>query len=150
MVGRRWPAHSHSTAPETKSDTTASIETPSPAMKMPVWPVARKSALRPRARISFSSASAVNILPIEQSVPTVSSRLPGRLLAGADRRIRGVGWRTSASWRPSRAAVVAQHRDVGQPVVQAARQIHAELERPHEQALPALGRARRRDWRCRR
>src|SRR2546421_562336 len=46
--------------------------------ELPVWPVARKSALRPRRRISFSSASAVNILPIEQSVPTVSNRFPGR------------------------------------------------------------------------
>ena len=40
---------SHSMPPEMKSATTASIGMPRPAMKMPVWPVARKSAASPRA-----------------------------------------------------------------------------------------------------
>ena len=70
-----------------KSATTASTNTPSPTMKMPVCPVARKSACNPFARIASISASAVYILPIEQSVPTVSSRLPGARLAGADTEI---------------------------------------------------------------
>ncbi len=33
---------------------------------------------------------------------------------------------------------VAQCRNIGQAVVQPARQIHAELERPHQQPLPAF------------
>ncbi|MBD3607279.1 hypothetical protein D12LOC_04213 [Dickeya solani] len=46
---------------------------------MPVWPVARKVALPPRSSSAFSIASAVYILPQEQSVPTGSRRLPLRL-----------------------------------------------------------------------
>ena len=63
-----------------KSATTASMETPRPEMKTPVWPVARNSALRPRADISFSSARAVYFLPHEQSVPTVMMRRPVRFV----------------------------------------------------------------------
>ena len=39
---------SHSTAPEIKSETTASTETPAPSIKIPVCPVARKVADMPR------------------------------------------------------------------------------------------------------
>jgi hypothetical protein len=87
---------SHSAAPDTKSATTESTAMPRPEMKMPVWPVARKSASTPRARISFSIASAVYFLPTAQSVPTVSTRFPLRL-----RPVPGMndcaGWRTSMS-----------------------------------------------------
>ena len=85
---------SHSTAPEMKSATTASIDTPSPVIRMPVWPVARKSAFMPRSRIAFSSARVVYILPQEQSVPTASMRLPGRFVPLPVAKLR-VGWRTS-------------------------------------------------------
>ncbi len=66
-----------------KSATTASSGTPPPVMRIPVWPVARKVAAMPRARISFSIASAVYILPTEQSVPTARQRLPLRRLPSA-------------------------------------------------------------------
>src|SRR5581483_8896204 len=69
----------HSTAPEMKSAMTASTGMPPPAMKMPVCPVARKSAVSPRFRMLRSSASVVYILPTEQSVPTVNRRRPERL-----------------------------------------------------------------------
>src|SRR5205814_10006238 len=39
---------------------------------------------------------------------------------------------------PEPGGSLAQDRNVGEPMVQAARQVHAELERPDEQALPAL------------
>ena len=68
-----------------KSATTASSGTPSPVMRMPVWPVARKVAAMPRARISRSMASAVYILPTEQSVPTARQRRPRAALAVGDR-----------------------------------------------------------------
>src|SRR5690606_7846098 len=70
--------------------------------KMPVWPVARKSAARPRPRISVSSASVVYILPVEQSVPTVSSRRPARF-APLPTGVAG-GVRASNRWRPLRRA----------------------------------------------
>ena len=52
--------------------------TPCPAIIMPVWPVARKSAFMPRAFMHWVIDSAEYFLPIAQSVPTVSKRLPGR------------------------------------------------------------------------
>lgn len=63
-----------------KSDTTASSGTPPPAIRMPVCPVAAKVASMPRRFISASSTSELYILPIEQSLPTVSSRRPVRRL----------------------------------------------------------------------
>ena len=113
------------------------METPSPAMKMPVWPVARKSAFSPRLRISFSSASAVYILPMEQSVPTVSMRLPLRFLPVPTAKSR-VGWRTSNRLRPSLRARLRQRRHIHQPLVQAAGQIHAHLQRLLQHAGPVL------------
>ena len=104
------------------------METPSPAMKIPVCPVARKSAFRPRRFISFSSASVVYILPTEQSVPTASRRLPGRLAPVPTSNSR-VGWRTSKSWRPSRRAASLSFRDIGRAAMQAAGEIHAQLQR---------------------
>ncbi len=97
---------SHSTAPEMKSATTASMATPSPEIMIPVWPVPRKVAFMPRARISFSSASAVYFLPQEQSVPTVRTRLPLRFTPVAVAK-RWVGWRTSKSRTPHRPAASA-------------------------------------------
>ena len=70
-----------------KSEMTASTAMPPPAMRIPVCPVARKVALRPRFESSRSMARAVNILPQEQSVPTVSRRRP----------LRGFPWPTSSS-----------------------------------------------------
>ncbi len=80
---------SRSAAPEMKSAITASIGTPLSAMKMPVWPVARKSAASPRSRNPCASASDAYILPTEQSVPTVSSRAPGAAQALADGEVGG-------------------------------------------------------------
>ena len=97
---------SHSTAPEMKSATTASIAAPRPEMNTPVWPVARKSASRPRARISFSIAKAVYFLPTEQSVPTVRRRRPGRLVPLPVAKRSWVK-RTSCSLRPCAFAAAA-------------------------------------------
>ena len=58
---------------------TQSIGMPDPAIMMPVWPLARKSASMPRALKASAMASAVYFLPSAQSVPTVSNRLPLRL-----------------------------------------------------------------------
>src|SRR3546814_13547488 len=69
---------SEAAAAATKSDITASTDTPAPTIKIPVWPVARKSAAIERRRNSRSIASAVYILPTAQSAPTVINRLPGR------------------------------------------------------------------------
>ncbi|KDN28915.1 hypothetical protein VFDL14_22635 [Vibrio fortis] len=63
-----------------KSATTASIEIPSPATRIPVWPVALNCASTFRSFNAFSKARAVNIFPTEQSVPTVRRRLPWRAL----------------------------------------------------------------------
>ncbi len=72
---------------------------PWPAIKIPVWPLARKSAARPRVRKARVSASAVYFLPSAQSVPTVSKRFPVRLRPLATGNPGG-GWRTSISRRP--------------------------------------------------
>ena len=77
-----------SAAPAAKSETTASIGIPRPAIMIPVWPVARKSTSSPRSANARAIASAVYFLPSAQSVPTVSRRLPVRLQAGADRDVR--------------------------------------------------------------
>src|SRR3546814_17959756 len=69
---------SEAAAAATKSDITASTDTPAPTIRIPVWPVARKSAAIERRRNSRSNASAVYILPTAQSAPTVINRLPGR------------------------------------------------------------------------
>ena len=45
-----------------------------PEIKIPVCPVARKSASKPCACISRANAKAVYFLPNAQSVPTVSKR----------------------------------------------------------------------------
>ena len=109
-ITSQWSAslagQSHSMLPEMKSATTPSTATPSPAMKMPDWPVARKLAFSPRRRISFSMARAVNILPSEQSVPTVSTRLPCRGVPLPTSKSR-VGWRTSNRRRPWLLAAAA-------------------------------------------
>ena len=52
---------------------------PVPAIMIPVWPVARKSASMPRIFIARAIVSAVYFFPSAQSVPTVSNRLPVRL-----------------------------------------------------------------------
>ncbi len=95
-----------SAAPATKSDTTASIGMPLPAIMMPVWPVARKVTSRPRAARPRPSASAVYFLPSAQSVPTVRMRRPARGLplamgisaGGVRTSIRRRPWRTAASF----------------------------------------------------
>jgi hypothetical protein len=104
----RWSAAaaglSSSAAPATKSDTTASIGMPPPAIKMPVWPLARKSTATPRARSARVNASAVYFLPNAQSVPTVSKRRPERRAPLATGIFAG-GVRMSISRRPNLAAV---------------------------------------------
>src|SRR3546814_11788253 len=69
---------SEAAAAATKSDITASTDTPAPTIKIPVWPVARKSAAIERRRNSLSIASAVYILPTAQSAHPVINRLPGQ------------------------------------------------------------------------
>ena len=78
-----------------------------PAIMMPVWPVARNVALRPRARSSRSSASAVYFLPTAQSVPTVSRRRPARFAPVATRMSLGgtrMSTKSSAEFVGKRAA----------------------------------------------
>ena len=105
--------------PAMKSATTASTGTPPPAMKIPVCPVARKSAFHPRPLISFSIASDVYILPTEQSVPTVSNLWPERrspVAMGYD----SMGVRASYRERPRRVAAsrisVIESRRVCKPL----------------------------------
>ena len=124
---------SHSTAPEMKSATTASMATPRPEMKIPVWPVARKSALSPRALISRSSASAVYFLPTEQSVPTVSSRLPGRLCPCRWRSGGGVAH--VEELRPCRSAASRDLR------LRAEADVQARSRRPSRPRAPRRSRA---------
>jgi hypothetical protein len=53
---------------------------PEPEISTPIWPVARKVALRPRRCISRSIANIENIFPTQMSVPMARQRLPGRRL----------------------------------------------------------------------
>src|SRR5688572_30788155 len=92
-----------------KSETTASSGIPAPAIRIPVWPVARKSTSCPRRRNSRASISAVYFLPSAQSVPTVSRRLPVRLRPDAIGMPAG-GRRTSMSRRPKRRAAASSSR----------------------------------------
>ena len=82
-----------------KSAMTASNGTPSPVIRIPVWPVARKLDFNPRAFISASMASAVYIFPTEQSVPTARQRLPLRFTPLAMGYCT-FGTRTSCRLRP--------------------------------------------------
>ena len=59
------------------------MATPLPAIRMPVWPVARKSASTPRRRNSRSITSAAYFLPTEQSVPHRQEAFPRAPVAGA-------------------------------------------------------------------
>ena len=68
---------SRSAAPAMKSATTASTESPQPAIAIPVWPVGTNLEAIPRARASRSSSSETVIFPIAQSEPTVRTILPG-------------------------------------------------------------------------
>ena len=112
---------------------------PRPEMKMPVWPVARKSASTPRARISFSIASAVYFLPTAQSVPTVSRRLPLRL-----RPVPGMndsaGWRTSIRRRPRARGGGGNLRHAGERFVQARGDVEAGVERRDDRRQPSSAR----------
>ena len=116
--------------------TTASIGMPPPAIMMPVWPVARKSASMPALAQTRGRARARCIsCPSAQSVPTVSSRLPLRLRPVAI-GMPGGGVRTSISRRPSRSAASAQLRDVGKPHVHAADEVEPGLERLDQRGKP--------------
>ena len=82
-----------------KSAITASSGTPSPVIRIPVWPVARKVDFMPFSRMDLSSAKAVYILPTEQSVPTARQRLPVRFTPFAIGYFTE-GIRTSCNVRP--------------------------------------------------
>ena len=79
-------------------------------------------------RISVSSASAVNILPIEQSVPTASSRCPD-----ADRPCRCRTPASDGARRTECAPMLLRSSEatgpISEPVVQAAGDIHAKVQR---------------------
>jgi hypothetical protein len=95
-----------------KSATTASIGMPSPAIMMPVCPVARKVDFMPAARRAWSRASAEYFLPIAQSAATVRIRRPVRLRPLPTGSLRG-GTRTSTSRAPdSLAAADFKHPPV--------------------------------------
>ncbi len=85
---------SHSTVPWRKSEATRSTATPQPSIIIPVWPVATNTAPRPAATAARRSSNATDILPIAQSVPTVSStRRPGRWRRPVEVSIRSGGRR---------------------------------------------------------
>ena len=107
-------------------------------MKMPVWPVARKVQAMPRACISRSMASAVNILPTEQSVPTVSRRLPGRLTPVAMGKARSEK-RASTRRVPFARARSAKPGMVPRARVQTAGEIVAEIDGLQEGIAPEVG-----------
>ena len=134
---------SHSAAPEMKSATTASIATPRPAIRTPVWPVAQNSASKPRSRH----------LPLErQRRVFLADRAVGadrqqpharplRALAGGEGavgvadvvQLRAVLLR-GARGSPARA----------EPLVQAARDVHAGLDRLDDASRSSAPAARRR------
>ncbi len=146
----RWPGDSHSTAPDTKSETTASIETPSPAIRMPVWPVARKSALMPRRRISLLDRQrgehlADRAIGADGQQPLAAAascrcRPRTRGSGGAHRRAGGRGDRPASRARPACRSGGGAGRSPDPCRARA----------PRPAAAPSLRRARRRDWRCRR
>src|SRR5262245_42264612 len=82
---------------------------PLPAIRIPVWPVARKSASSPRRVNSRARTKAVYFLPSAQSVPTVSRRCPLRLRPDAI-GIPAGGRRTSMRRRPRRRAAASSSR----------------------------------------
>ena len=137
-----------SAAPERKSDTTASIGMPLPAIMMPVCPVARKSAARPRSWKARASASAVYFLPSAQSVPTVSSRLPLRLrpepIGNARRRRADVDQRPSAALRR-----LADGGNARQPDMHPADDVEPGLDRLDQRRNPRGAESCRLRWRRR-
>ena len=60
-----------SISPAIKSAFTASIGTPLPLKRMPVWPVPTNSTALPRFFKRSATSHAVVILPESQSVPTI-------------------------------------------------------------------------------
>ena len=119
-----------------KSAITASSGTPSPVIRMPVWPVARNVALAPRARIACSIASAVYILPTEQSVPTARQRRPVRGLPLA------IGYLLLRHPHVVKPPAMLhgggdQLRLVAQQVVQPGREVHPRRQRRREHREPS-------------
>ena len=130
--GPRRRAHPFDRAGDEVGDT-ASIATPRrrSARRSGRW---RRIRLHAAPRISFSSASAVYFLPIEQSVPTVRSRLPLRFPFRSRRRSDGA--RRGAARRASCRR--GDRRNVAEPVVQAARHVHAGVDRLDDRRDPVL------------
>jgi hypothetical protein len=98
-----------------KSAITASIGTPDPAIRMPVCPVARKSAATPRRAVRARSP-AWNTSCRLQSVPTVSSG--SRALAPGAERQRS-GRFAHVEQRKPGGFGAARRRIAGKPGVQA-------------------------------
>ena len=118
-------------------------------MRMPVWPVARKVAAIPRARISRSMQSAVYILPTEQSVPTARQRLPPPPPAVGDR----VAVRRHphvVQLAPVRHGGGDELGLVAQEVVQARRRGPCRAPAPRSARRSRRARSPRRGWRRRR
>ena len=136
VVGRA-AGLSISAAPAAKSDTTASIGMPPPAIMIPVWPVARKSASTPRAAKARAIASAVYFLPSAQSVPTVSRRLPLRLRPVAIGMF--CGRRADVDQPPAEPfGAVSKLGNAGELRMHAADDVEARLERFDERRNPGF------------
>ena len=128
-----------SAAPAAKSETTASIGMPPPAIMIPVWPVARKSASTPAPLNARAIASAVYFLPSAQSVPTVSSRLPLRFRPGRDRDVRRR--RPDVDQPPARVARRrSEARECRRARMHAADDVEAGLERLERGREPRIPR----------
>lgn len=128
------PGESASAPPARKSATSASIGIPLPAIKMPVWPVARNVAATP-FDCTRVSASAVYFLPSAQSVPTVRDADP----CACVRCRRNCAWRIAHVDQPCPGPRgVHEPRQRRQSRVQAAHGVETRGERGFEIVLPVL------------
>ena len=128
-----------SAAPAAKSATTASIGMPRPAIMMPVWPVARKSASMPRSAKRARDRER-GIFLAERAVGADGEQpLAAALQPGRDRDVRRAASRTSISRRPSRSRGRASSGNLGEPGVHAADDVEPGFERLDQRRQPAVG-----------
>ena len=141
---------SHSTVPWRKSAATRSTVTPQPSTIIPVWPVATNTADRPAAWAARRSSNPTDILPIAQSVPTVSTtRLPGQV-AAADGGVHALG-RPPVVDQPHarRPRRLRELRVVAEERVQPAEHVEAGTDRGQDRPAARRRGACRRWARCR-
>src|SRR5688572_12849815 len=138
-----------SAAPAMKSATTASTAMPRPSIRMPVCPVAANAVRIPRSRSASRICSCVVILPMLQSVPTVSTIVASMertrpretsRLAGGRRRSRMATPRDAASAASSgtSAMKVCRPLQISSPcsMARATSRIHSAGSLPPAGAMP--------------